>query len=349
MFTLGRAEAPPQAVAASSAPPIAATEFPALEPGPDQAVPSPVQVAAPAATQTAQLPAPTPAPGPIYFYPVGPPSGVPYAHATLPDPRPGRLPPIQAEPAAVFYAPIPQLDEWPLVQMASTAMPVQRSSTATSRQSFPQATVQARLDRLQLSAWALLRGVPGPSSLATGGTLGGSQAGTRLTYVFAPGIAASLRGSSPVGGTRGGEVAGGVRLTSFRSIPVSLTVERRQAIGAYGGRSAFAMFLEGGVYQRPMPLGLDLDGYVQGGVVGARQRDLFIDGGATLTRPLFGRFWAGFGLWGGAQPGLYRLDVGPRVSLRVRNNMRVHLDYRYRLVGNAEPGSGPTVTLAADF
>ena len=170
-------------------------------------------------------------------------------------------------------------------------------------------------------------GGPGPSSLATGGTLGGSQAGARLTYNFSPLLAASLRSSSPVGGARGGELAAGVRLTPFRSIPVSLTAERRQAIGSLGGgRSAFALFLEGGVYQRPIAWGFDLDAYAQAGVVGMRRRDLFADGGATLTRPLFGRYSAGFGMWGGVQPGLYRVDAGPRVSMRVRNNMRVHLD-----------------------
>ncbi|HEU5286292.1 MAG TPA: hypothetical protein VFU20_07275 [Sphingomicrobium sp.] len=139
-------------------------------------------------------------------------------------------------------------------------------------------------------------------------------------------------------------------MTPFRSIPVSLTAERRQAIGSMGGgRSAFAVFLEGGVYQRPIAWGFDLDAYAQGGVVGIRSRDLFADGGFTLTRPLYGRFSAGLGMWGGVQPGLYRIDAGPRLSMKVRNNMRVHLDWRQRLAGNAEPGSGPAVTLAADF
>jgi hypothetical protein len=35
--------------------------------------------------------------------------------------------------------------------------------------------------------------------------------------------------------------------------------------------------------------------------------------------------------------------------MRVRNNLKVHLDYRARLAGNALPGSGPAVTLAGDF
>jgi hypothetical protein len=98
-----------------------------------------------------------------------------------------------------------------------------------------------------------------------------------------------------------------------------------------------------------MPLGFVLDGYGQAGVVGVQDRDLFADGGFTLTRPLFGQFSAGLGMWGGVQPDVYRIDAGPRLSMRVRNNMRIHLDWRQRLAGNAEPGSGPAVTLAGDF
>jgi hypothetical protein len=287
---------------------------------------------------------------PIYYYPVSNPGGAPFVQASLPAPRRGRLTEIAPEPAAVFYAPIPQLDDWPLARIASAAMPSRRSTTNAGPQSLPQPILRARLDRLQLSTWALLRGQPGPTGLATGGTLGGSQAGARLTYHVSPMLAASLRTTSPVGGARGGEIAAGIRVTPFRSIPISMTAERRQAIGRLGGgRSAFALFLEGGVYQRPMPWGFELDAYAQGGVVGARSRDLFADGGFTMTRPLFGRYSAGFGMWGGVQPGLYRVDAGPRVSMRVRNNMRVHLDWRQRVAGNAEPGSGPAVTLAADF
>ena len=162
-------------------------------------------------------------------------------------------------------------------------------------------------------------------------------------------ISAVVRTSSEVG-RRGGEVAGGIRLRPLRAIPLWITAERRQALGQYGGgRSAFAFFAEGGVYDRPMPWTSRLDAYAQGGVVGMRSRDLFADGGLTFTRPIFRHFSAGFGVWGGVQPGLYRVDAGPRLTMQVRRNVRVHLDYRQRLAGNAEPGSGPTVTLAGDF
>ena len=70
-------------------------------------------------------------------------------------------------------------------------------------------------------------------------------------------------------------------------------------------------------------------------------RRAFIDGGMTLTRPVYRRFSAGFGFWGAAQPGVYRVDAGPRVTLNMRNNLRVHFDWRQRLAGDAAPGSGP--------
>ena len=69
----------------------------------------------------------------------------------------------------------------------------------------------------------------------------------------------------------------------------------------------------------------------------------------TLTRPVYGRFSVGLGAWGGYQPGLYRVDAGPRVSMRVRHNMSVHLDWRQRLAGAALPNSGPALGVGANF
>ena len=72
-------------------------------------------------------------------------------------------------------------------------------------------------------------------------------------------------------------------------------------------------------------------------------------GQVAVSRPLWGDFSAGLGAWGGAQPGLNRFDVGPRLSIRVGRRMRAHLDYRLNVSGNAAPGSGGVVTLAGDF
>ncbi|WP_310469015.1 hypothetical protein [Sphingomonas sp.] len=324
---------------------IVPTEFPPIDPPLAFATPAMAE-AAPPIIRFASLPDFSHA----YPLPVRP-----------PPPHGSGYTPIDPAPAPIFYAPIPQLDDWPLARMAA-AFPRRRSGPAGA-QSTPAApgaaaAIKPKLDRVQLTSWALLRGRPGDtlgtaSGLASNPALGGSQAGARLSYAFNRSVAASLRMSAPIGSTRGGEVAAGIKLTPLRAVPVSLTVERRHAFGRFAGRSAFAMFLEGGVYQRPMPLKFSLDAYAQGGVVGLRRRDFFVDGAFAMTRPVYGRLSAGFGMWGawqgGSQAGVHRIDAGPRVSMQVRDNIRVHLDWRHRLSGKAEPGSGPALTLAADF
>jgi hypothetical protein len=279
-----------------------------------------------------------------------------YAAAqSLPAPYPTRLRGALPTPAAApeFYSQIPVLDEWPLSRIASAGFPSQHQSRVIGTGvSIPAALKRSGIDRVQLTAWALLRsqqtGV-GPPSLASGGQLGGSQAGARFAYNFTRQIAATLRTTSDVG-QRGGEVAAGMRIQPVGGIPLWLTAERRQRIGAIGsGRNAFALFFESGAYDRPLPWRLMINAYLQGGVVGFRSRDGFIDGSMTVTRPVYRHFSAGLGMWGGAQPGVYRVDAGPRVTMGLRNNLKVHFDYRQRLAGNARPGSGPAITLAGDF
>ena len=344
-FTVSYAKPLPRA----DPPPVIATEFPPLppvQPAFALALADPGALAYPAA-------APIPVRMPVAYYPVYPaayPSPYPVAAPSPPiPPRPQwQLPSSTMAEAPAFYSPLPSLDSWTLSPMTSAAFPVGRSSPTPPLPAA--ASAKPKLDRLQLSSWALLRGAPGPDTLASGGTLGGSQAGARLTYAFNHMVAASLRTSSPVGGSRGAEVAGGIRLTPFRSIPLAITAERRQAISPHGGgRSAFAVFVEGGLYRQPVPLRFNLDAYVQAGVVGMNSRDYFADGAFAFTRPVWGRFSAGFGVWGGVQPGIYRIDAGPRISIRLRDNIHAHIDWRQRLVGNAQPASGPALTLAADF
>ena len=340
IFQIDRSEAKP--------PPIVPTQFPPIDPV-EPAAPTLAANAmnAPGMTYAQQYPAALamrPVAVPVYY-------ASPAASAA--QAVPARFTSVLPEPRPQFYAPIPALDEWPLSRIASTSMPPLRSTVVTPAQSLPAELKRNHIDRLQLTAWALLRpqrgGIAGPQSLANGGSLGGSQAGARLSYNFTRQISATLRSTSEVG-RRGGEVAAGVRIQPIGGIPVWVTAERRQRIGRYGGgRNAFALFFEAGVWDRPMPMHLLLDGYLQGGIVGFHSRDRFIDGGLTLTRPVYKQFSAGAGVWGGAQPGVYRVDAGPRVTMRVRNNLRVHVDWRQRLAGNAAPGSGPAITLAGDF
>jgi hypothetical protein len=232
-------------------------------------------------------------------------------------------------------------------QASSLAMaaPIpQRQSTP----SLEQPSLRPGLDRLSLTGWATMRNKGGPDSLAGAGTLGGSEAGSRLMWRFTPKLAATLRASAPINSQRGAEAGLGLRYQPFANWPVAVTLERRHGFRDYG-QSAFAIFAEGGVYGRTMPWHSTLDGYFQAGVVDFNDPDWFVDGQAAVTRPLWRNLSAGLGVWGAAQPGLNRFDVGPRVSLSLGRGMRAHVDYRLNVAGNARPGSGTVVTLAGDF
>jgi hypothetical protein len=321
---------------ASALPPIAATRFAPLPPV--QAAPQQLP---------AYYPSYPPMPAPAgYFLPYG------YSYAAPPSTGPQPIPPRPAwhlasspVPGLAFTSSSASAADWKISNLPSLPLAQSRPIPV-----FPaQPVVQPRLDRLQMTTWALLRGPSEPGVLASGGTLGGSQAGVRLAYNFNRWLAASVRTTSPVGGSRGVEVAGGIRVTPFRSIPIAITAERRQSIGRGDGRSAFALFAEGGLYHQPMPLDFSLDAYFQAGVVGLNSRDLFADGALSFTRPVWGRFSAGLGVWGGYQPGIYRIDAGPRISMRLRDIIYAHVDWRQRIAGRAEPSSGPALTVAADF
>ena len=329
LFTISTSEA-------KSPPPVIATEFPPLDPMPEEPGFFPeARFEPPGAQPIAIQPAAMP-----YYYTAAP---APALESSLPASLP--------DPVMQFRTPMPAFEQWLLARFAPISIPP-TNSMVVPVQSRPAVAPKRSFNRLQLTTWALLRGQQGIAlgtpSLAGSGSLGASQAGARLAYNFTPQIAASFRTTSDVG-RRGAEVAGGIRVRPLRSLPVWITAERRQRIGDGTGRNAFALFAEGGIYQRPMPWDFDLDAYLQAGVVGFRSRDAFIDGGLSVTRPFYRQFSAGFGVWGAAQPGVYRLDGGPRVSMKVRDNLRVHFDWRQRLAGNAAPASGPALTLAGDF
>jgi hypothetical protein len=209
--------------------------------------------------------------------------------------------------------------------------------------------------RWTFSGWLFARRGGGTSPLAAGGMLGGSQVGGRLLYRLngsgARPLALSGRLSTPAGSARAAEAALGLDWRPARELPVSVLAERRQAL-AGEGRNAFALTLYGGVSERPLGGRLRLDAYAQAGVVGLRSRDLFADGSARLSLPVGGGLKLGGGMWGAAQPGVARFDLGPQASLPLpgaSGRASLALDWRFRAAGNARPGSGPSLTLSTGF
>jgi hypothetical protein len=334
LFAVPQSEAKPS--------PIQPTQFPAIQPvepyvyAESGYYPASYYPYAPATPQT------------VVIRPVVLPISYPAAYGS-PVPRGAPSPSAMSAPA--FDTPIVPIDQWSLAGLETTSR-TRRSVAPQGSPPAPQQVSARPLDRIQLSSWAFLRSQPGgligPSALARGGQLGASQAGARLLYNVNRQIAVALRTSADVG-RRGGEVAGGLRVQPVTGLPLWFTAERRQSFGSGSGRDAFALFAEAGIYRQSLPWQLTLEGYAQGGIVGLRSRDAFADGGLALTRPLIRNLSIGAGAWGGVQPGLYRVDAGPRLTMRVRPNVRVHLDWRQRLAGNVQPGSGPAITLAGDF
>ena len=205
--------------------------------------------------------------------------------------------------------------------------------------------------RLAGSAWLLARG--GTAGTLSGGRLGGSQAGVRMTYALGAGrrVALSARVATPLGG-RGREAAIGLEWRPT-DLPVRLVAEQRVALDR--GRGGPTLMMIGGIGPTEFGPGLHLESYAQAGAVARGGLEGFADGAARITRTLtLGdlRFDLGAGSWGAVQRDAGRLDLGPTLGVRVPvgpRAIRLTLDWRQRIAGRARPGSGPALSIGSDF
>lgn len=198
------------------------------------------------------------------------------------------------------------------------------------------------------SVWGISRDGSGPVRGLERGVLGGSQLGTRIYRTVLPGVALTARLSTALA-SRQSEGALGL---AVRRGAVALIAERRFALDA-GGRNDWSVTAVASVADVRLPYGMRLDAYAQAGIVG---RDDFADGAVRVERGIvathLGSLSVGAGSWGGIQPGVARLDIGPQLVARTTvggHAVRVSAEWRQRVAGSAAPGSGAVVTLGADF
>ena len=227
--------------------------------------------------------------------------------------------------------------------------------------SFARTSPQSELptSRWSASAWALWR--PGERAGESDTALplyGGSQVGARIAYRVdrAKAVDLYVRASAPLVARGGKEVALGASVKPIARINAAVAVEQRIRVDGAGKRHAPALLGYGGFGPRAIGR-LEAEGYAQAGVVGIKDAIPFADGALTLTKPLGNigsiplRF--GGGVWGGAQKGASRIDIGPRFSadipLSKRHRVRAALDWRQRIGGAARPGSGLALSLGTDF
>lgn len=194
------------------------------------------------------------------------------------------------------------------------------------------------------SVWLIVR--DGGARALFSPLLGGSQGGARIAYRLDESGRVAMFGriAGPLGGGSA-DLAIGLQVRPGRA-PVTLYAEARRdrgsvapAAGLFGGGSA------------ALPGNWRLDGYGQAGVILRHRLVGYADGQARAVRPLAG-LEAGGGLWGAVQPNAARLDVGPTLSAPIDAGparLRLSLDWRHRVAGNARPASGPVLSLGADF
>lgn len=222
-------------------------------------------------------------------------------------------------------------------------------------------TIRRSLGRWSGDGWLLVRPDGAGAALAAGlPTYGASQMGAVARYRLGSGDngpTAYLRATAALDtGERG--VAAGLSARPLAAVPLRLMAEGRAdrfVDGRVHGRAAVLAVTE--VAPVTLPGKVRAEFYAQGGYVAGAAATGFVDGQFRLDRlvtgaPGKGELRAGAGVWGGAQRGSARLDVGPSATIGLGQGpvaARVAFDWRFRVAGNAAPQSGPALTISAGF
>lgn len=352
-------EAPGMALRAVEAPPL--VRAPAVEAVPRTADPQGARdrAAGPA------LPAPV---EPAIAPPLDPPT-IPRPLEAFGPPVPAPAPPLEPAPRAVIghnlllLAGLAQMEVPPalLAYLQGDRQPAPGvPAAAPMLAAAPAQAIVAAASRWSADAWLLMRDDTASPILSGRPSYGRSQAGGVLRYRLAPASPlrphAYVRASSALAGAREQELATGLSARPLASLPVRVAVEARIGETDRGTRIRPAAYAVTEFPPLRLPHGLRAEAYAQGGYVGGDYATAFVDGQARLERPLIRRgeveLSAGAGLWGGAQRDAARLDLGPTAAVTFRLGEargRVAADYRFRVAGDAEPSSGPALTLSAGF
>lgn len=214
--------------------------------------------------------------------------------------------------------------------------------------------------------WLLMRAGSGAAAQAPGAaSYGASQAGAVVRYRLGRGdlqesygyLRTSLAINAP---GRDKEIALGFGFRPLARVPLRVLAEARlqdTKASPMQVRPVATVITE--LPPQALPLGLRAEAYAQAGYAGGRGATAFYDAQAMIDRAVPGiagksrDLRVGAGAWSGGQEGAVRLDIGPRASFRLdlgdATPARIAFDWRFRVAGNARPGSGPALTVASSF
>ncbi len=254
-----------------------------------------------------------------------------------------RIPAGAASPAAVPIAQAPTVAVPLVTSTGSAALPPGASIATLAYQPSSD-----RPGRWGFSIWGIAR--DGRSGTLTTSQLGASQIGARATYLIdrSARLAVAGRISAPLRG-RDREAALGL---DWQPSAASVHVIAEQRLPLDGGASRPAVLVAGGLGPAVIGSGFRVEGYGQAG--GVLRRGLFADAAVRLTKPITPTtpIHLGIGMWGGAQRNAARLDLGPTAAIVLPvagRAIRLTLDWRHRIAGDASPGSGPALSIGGDF
>ncbi|QDM41555.1 hypothetical protein [Altererythrobacter sp. TH136] len=240
----------------------------------------------------------------------------------------------------------------------TTAKAPDRDTPVPAIVALPPPFMRPPATRLHLAAWSSWRQGSGLPILATGARPAG-YGGTQMGFVGQFDLmteprrpAVHVRATYAPDRPRQREAAVGIGVRPLADVPIRVLAEVRATDSQGSTQIRPAAFAVTELAATPLPLGLSAEGYAQGGWVGGRFATAFADGQLRVMRPIARgggvRASIGVGAWGGAQKFAERLDVGPSATIDLAP-VRLSLDYRVRVAGNATPGNGAALTLSTGF
>lgn len=292
-------------------------------------------------------------------------------------PEPAALPPgwaLAVEPSPAFVPINPLIAGGHLLLAAATFSQFQMAPELAALlghgraepapiPAFPQLagdTARTPSQRWSGDGWLLLRQDTTTPVTSGRGSYGRSQVGAVLRYRLATSSghrpAAYVRVSTALADGGDPEVALGVMGRPIPGVPVALAVEGRVARLDGGTEARPAAFAYSEFPPLKLPLRARGEAYVQGGYVGGKFATAFVDGQVRIDREVAtlgpAELRAGGGAWGGAQKGAERLDFGPGATVALELGgapLRMSADWRFRVAGDADPSSGPALTVSTGF
>lgn len=322
-----------------------------------------------ATTQQEDLWEPAPAPpepeiAPVSYWQVSvlqPTATQPVPSASSPPPVPTRIAAgHQILMAAAFSNMALPADTRAAVEKAKVVKAGETHLATRSASASAPVAAEAASDRWSIDGWLLLRSDDTSSLAGLEPSYGRSQAGAVLRYNLDPASSfrpqAYARATGALSGVEQLDFAGGLSARLSDSIPLRFAAEMRASKQSGSWEARPAVFAVTELPMAKLPFELRGEAYAQAGYVGGDFATAFVDGQLRVDRKLTDlgdtQLRIGAASWGGAQKDAARLDIGPTASLSFKlgdGRARLSADYRMRVAGDAQPNSGPAITLTAGF